>query len=82
MGTPGRRKRRDFAEIAFDVVQQATTPDDTPVPEEPPKTRRARKAGKAGGRARAKTLSPERRRQIARKAAASRWAHQKESEQA
>ena len=35
--------------------------------------------GKKGGPARAKALSPERRRAIARKAALTRWARQKES---
>lgn len=33
----------------------------------------ARKGGRKGGIARAKTLTPERRREIARKAAAARW---------
>ena len=72
MGTP-RRKKRDFAELALDIVRRATSDEAPPVEEDSPKVRRARKAGKAGGPARAKALSPERRSQIARRAALARW---------
>jgi hypothetical protein len=42
-------------------------------PEETPLSERGRKGGKVGGNARAKTLTPAQRTEIARKAAAKRW---------
>lgn len=56
---------------AFRLVQQATTSSS-----EPERVKRAssRKGGLKGGVERAKTLSPERRAEIARKASDARWA--------
>lgn len=80
-----RRKKRnhDFAVTAFRVVQEATADtDDTSATEEKPldtegKNPHAvalgRLGGKKGGKARATKLTPERRREIASKAAATRW---------
>lgn len=69
---------------AFEVVRQATESgeenesEDQPKDERPPEKNPAavelgRLGGKKGGPARAKKLSPERRREIARKAARARW---------
>lgn len=63
--------KKDFSQIAFDVVQRATGEAS-----EPTKTRRqenSRAGGLKGGAARAEKLSPERRAEIAKKAADSRW---------
>lgn len=61
---------------AFDVVQQATAEDE---PKAPPKKNPAavalgRLGGLKGGKARAESLTPERRSEIAREAAKKRWA--------
>lgn len=67
-------KRRDLNQIAFDVVRQATG--------EIPKIERGknqeaaelgRLGGLRGGKARSKSLTPERRIEIAKKAASARW---------
>lgn len=80
-----RRKKRDhdFSVTAFRVVQEATVEsDDTPVAEEktlgtegknPNAVALGRLGGKKGGKARAAKLTPEQRREIARKAAMTRW---------
>jgi hypothetical protein len=77
---PRRKTRLDIAEIARATVEQAIgeqlngqpLPEPT-APESSPKTDRARKGGLKGGAARAKALSPSRRRAIAKKAARARW---------
>jgi hypothetical protein len=63
--------RKDFTQIAFDVVQQATGA--VVKPEESAKTKAGRKGGLKGGAARATALTPEQRKTIAKKAAAERW---------
>ena len=70
----GKRKKRerDFSITAFRVVQEATGQS------EPKKRNFDSKAlgklgGLKGGKARAETLTPERRAEIARKAAMARW---------
>jgi hypothetical protein len=55
-----------FLEIIGEVPQQ-------PLPENDPVTIAKRKGGAKGGASRASTLTPERRREIAQKAAAKRW---------
>ena len=80
-----KKKGRDFAVTAFRVVQEATGQE---VPEQadgepsepsdlegknPAAVALGRLGGKKGGKARAASLTPERRREIARKAAAARW---------
>lgn len=60
---------------AFNIVQQATAEDE---PEAPPEKNPAavalgRLGGLKGGKARAEKLSPQRRTEIARKAAQARW---------
>jgi hypothetical protein len=69
---------RDFAQLGKLIVDIATgeRPNDSTVPQ--PETRKAaagRKGGIRGGRVRAAKLSPRRRREIAKKAAAARWKH-------
>jgi hypothetical protein len=67
-------KRRDVNEIAFATVQQAIGA--IPKEGEARKAEAAelgRRGGLRGGKARKKALSPERRSEIARKAAQKRW---------
>ncbi len=78
-----RKKKRDhdFAVTAFRVVQEATGEPETKdaKPEPTPEERHeaavtlGRLGGKKGGKARAKKLTAEQRKEIARKAAMSRW---------
>ena len=68
--------RKDFSQIAFDVVQQAIG---EVVPEPIDDKKKAaqesgRRGGLKGGTARAANLTPEQRSEIAKKAAAKRWA--------
>ena len=67
--------RKDFSQIAFDVVQQAIG---EVVPEPIDDKKKAaqesgRRGGLKGGTERAATLTPEQRSEIAKKAAAKRW---------
>lgn len=66
-----KRRPRDFNQLAKRLVGIATGED--PEAGETPRTRRAAKAGRAGGPARAAKLTPEQRSEIARIAAAARW---------
>ena len=76
-----KKRDHDFAVTAFHVVQEATeevqAAPSEPEPTDEERHRAAvmlgRKGGKKGGKARAAKLSPERRSEIARKAAAARW---------
>jgi hypothetical protein len=69
--------RLDANQIAFSVVQQATGEASKVMPEPPKKNPAAvtlgRLGGLKGGKARANSLTPEKRRAIAKKAAAARW---------
>lgn len=65
-------KRRDFTQVAFDIVQQATG-EIEPTPELIGKKADSRKGGLKGGKARAEKLTPEERSEIAKNAAAKRW---------
>ena len=67
--------RKDFTQIAFDVVQQATGA--VVKPEESAKAKAGRKGGLKGGDARAAILTPKKRKAIAKKAAKTRWATKK-----
>lgn len=76
-----KKKEHDFAVTAFRVVQEATGEAEEPegVPEPTAEERHnaavilGRKGGQKGGKARAANLTPEQRREAARKAAAARW---------
>jgi hypothetical protein len=61
------KKREDLNELAVKIVEQATRPKN------PAAVELGKLGGLKGGPARAKKLSPERRREIARKAAQTRW---------
>jgi hypothetical protein len=68
---------KDFAETAFRVFQESI--GETPESDEPPVKNPAAVAlgklgGAKGGKARAEKLTPEQRSEIAKKAAAKRWA--------
>jgi hypothetical protein len=60
-----------------DVVEPEHEP---PAPKNPAAVELGRKGGLKGGDARAKKLSPEKRSEIARKAAATRWERQKQDQ--
>jgi hypothetical protein len=67
-GPKGEKRPADVIGNAVHVMRIATGEiEDNPAPEH------ARKGGLKGGRARAASMTPERRAQIARKAAAKRW---------
>jgi len=73
------KKKKDINELAFSIVQQAIgeiQPEDEK-PIDPNKNPHAvalgRLGGLKGGKARASKLSPEKRKEIAEKAAKSRW---------
>jgi hypothetical protein len=70
-----RKRPRDFSQAAKLVVDIATgeVEDRPPTPEEQGKDPAAASLGKKGGMARAKSISAEKRAEIARKAAVSRW---------
>ena len=63
---------------AFNVVQQATAEDEpeTAPEKNPAAVALGRLGGLQGGKARAKALTPERRSEIARKAASKRWSNE------
>ena len=64
--------KKDFSQIAFDVVQRATGD----APEPAPKTARqenSRKGGLKGGTSRMDAMTPEQRSELAKKAAKARW---------
>jgi len=66
----GKQGPEDVNEIAFRVIEEATSEEpsrDTDAPV------RGQNGGKAGGKSRASKLSPEQRSEIARAAAAARW---------
>ena len=69
------KRPRDFSQAAKLVIDVATgeREDREPTPEEQGKAPAAAAIGRKGGAARAKALSPEKRAEIAKKAAESRW---------
>jgi hypothetical protein len=77
---PGKL-HQDANEIAFRTVQAVIGEAEKPIPPEertdvekdPTAVQRGREGGKKGGKARARTLSPEERAEIAKLAASVRW---------
>ena len=70
--------KKDFNQLAKSIVDQLTGEDnDKPKPEEPKKNPAAVALGKLGGlkggKARAASLTPKKRAEIAKKAAQTRW---------
>lgn len=77
-----KEKRLDDPnQLAKSIVDEATR-EEEPKPREknPAAVALGRLGGLKGGKARAKALSPERRREIARKAIAARWAKKRKEE--
>jgi len=79
-----RKKRpRDVNALAAAIVAEATDKDREPEDpyrgKNPAAVELGRQGGLKGGRARAERLTPEQRSEIARKAAAARWAKARES---
>ncbi len=77
-----RKKPTDINIIAAQIVEAATEPAETPTKAKPYKKNPAavalgRLGGLKGGKARAKKLSPKKRRHIAQKAARVRWGIEK-----
>lgn len=71
-----KKKPRDLNRLASVIVQQATgeAPEEPPSGKNPHAVALGRLGGMKGGAARAKKLTAEQRREIARKAAQARWA--------
>jgi len=69
------KRPRDPNQLAKSIIDIATgqKPDRDPTPEEQGKDSAAVAMGKKGGKARADAMTPERRAEIARAAAAKRW---------
>jgi hypothetical protein len=74
-GPRGEKRPGDVIGAAIKVARIATgeDADDTPTPESEGKDPAAVSMGKRGGKARAEALSPEKRAEIAKAAAAKRW---------
>ena len=71
-GPKGEKRPADVIGNAVKVMRIAVgEEDDAPVADG--KNKAAQELGKLGGAARAKSMTPKRRKEIARKAAASRW---------
>jgi hypothetical protein len=73
------KRPRDPNQLAKSIIDIATgqKPDRDPTPEEQGKDPAAVAMGKKGGKARANSLSPSERREIAVRAASSRWKKEK-----
>ena len=70
------KRPRDANQRAFQIVQETTGLASPPDPDEgkdPAAVALGRKGGRKGGKARAMALTPEQRRESARKAAKARW---------
>ena len=67
------KKEHDFAVTAFRVVQEATGQKEKTIKATPDFKALGRLGGLKGGRVRAERLTPERRVEIAKKAAEARW---------
>ena len=69
------KRPRDFSQAAKLVIDVATgqVEDRAPTPEEQGKDSAAAALGRKGGKARARSMTPERRAQIAKAAAQQRW---------
>ncbi|MYB40396.1 RNA-binding protein [Candidatus Saccharibacteria bacterium] len=70
-GPQGQKRPADVIGNAVHVARIATGE----IKDDKPHQSQKAKGGRAGGAARARTLSPERRREIARAGASARWGH-------
>lgn len=76
-GPKGQRRPADVVSNAIKVARIATGEEDEAMPaKRPAKSEAAATLGKLGGAARAKSLSPRKRSEIAKKAATKRWSQQ------
>lgn len=67
------KRPRDPNQLGKLIVDLSVGEAEEIVPVEPPKNEAAAEMGRRGGAARARTMAPERRAEIARKAAEKRW---------
>jgi hypothetical protein len=74
MGPKGQKRPADVIGNAVKIMRIATGEEVETLPADDGKDPAAKALGKKGGAARAKSMSPERRAEIAKKAAAKRWA--------
>jgi hypothetical protein len=65
------KKKKDVNVLASQIVEEAT--NESSIVKNPAAVALGRLGGKKGGKARAKKLTPEQRKKIARKAAKARW---------
>ncbi len=72
-GPKGQKRPADAIGLAVRVARIATGEEPEDAPEDDGKDKAAQALGKKGGAARAKAMTPERRAEIAKKAAAKRW---------
>lgn len=72
-GPKGQKRPADVIGNAVKIARIATGEDEDDIPDDG-KDKAAQALGKKGGAARAKSMTPERRAEIAKKAAAKRWA--------
>lgn len=73
---PQRSSSRDLNELAASIVDRATSDGPRDDGKDPAAVSLGRRGGLKGGKARAESLSAERRKEIAQKAAAKRWEKQ------
>ena len=67
------KRPRDPNQLAKHIIDIATGDSDDTLPASSPMSELGRSGGLKGGKARAASMPPERRREIAQKAAAARW---------
>jgi hypothetical protein len=72
-GPKGQKRPADVVGNAVKVMRIATGEEPEDLGDKPAKNQAAQELGRKGGEARAKAMTPERRPEIARKAAAKRW---------
>jgi hypothetical protein len=80
MKKPKIQKHPDLNQLAYAIVQAATDesePIEEPTDKNPHAVALGRLGGLKGGKARAEALSPERRKEIAKKAIDARWKKEK-----
>ena len=73
VGPNGERRKGDAVQVAVQVMRIATGEEEEKLPS------KTRNGGLIGGKRRAANLSPERRSEIARKAAQTRWANKEQA---
>jgi hypothetical protein len=72
-GPKGQKRPADVIGNAVKVMRIATGEEEEDMGDKPEKNQAAAELGRKGGAARAKVMTPERRAEIAKKAAAKRW---------